>query len=98
MRFAFDIYHNKLPGITRQKGKNIMSFKKMLASRSNGPALLTGSDVPVGTNSITITVEGVRESPEGFSAPAIFDLKKLVYEKSAWAVNKTNLRAIIKDH
>ena len=75
-----------------------MSLKKMLANRSNGPALLNGSDVPVGINSITITVAGVRESPEGFSAPAIVDFNKPVYDKSAWAVNKTNLKAIIKDH
>ena len=75
-----------------------MSLKKMLASRSNGPALLNGSDVPVGTESITITVAGIRESPDGFDAPAIVDLKKPLYEKSAWAVNKTNLKAIIKDH
>jgi hypothetical protein len=75
-----------------------MSLKRMLASRSNGPALLNGSDVPVGTESITITVAGIRESPDGFDAPAIVDLKKPVYEKSAWALNKTNLKAIIKDH
>jgi hypothetical protein len=75
-----------------------MSLKKMLASRSNGPALLNGSDVPVGTESITITVARIRESPDEFDAPAIVDLKKAVYDKSAWAVNRTNLKAIIKDH
>jgi hypothetical protein len=46
--------------------------------------------------SITIVVTGIRESPEGFGAPAIIDLKTPVCGKSAWAVNKTNLRALIK--
>jgi hypothetical protein len=75
-----------------------MTLTKMLASRSTGQAgaLLSGSDFPVGTKSITIEVAAVRESPEGFSAPAILDLKKPIYGKSAWAVNKTNLKALIK--
>jgi hypothetical protein len=73
-----------------------MSLKTMLNNRSNGPALLNGSDVPVGTKSITITVAAVRESPEGFGAPAIIDLKTPVYGKSGWAVNKTNMKAIIR--
>lgn len=75
-----------------------MNLKQMLDKRGGGQAapLLNGSDVPVGTNSITITVAGIRESPEGFTAPAIIDLKKPVYGKSAWAVNKTNMKAIIK--
>lgn len=75
-----------------------MSLQSMLAKRSNGPALLNGSDVPVGTKSITITVAGTRESPEGFSAPAIIDFKKPIYGKAAWAVNKTNLKMLIKHH
>jgi hypothetical protein len=75
-----------------------MNLKQMLDKRGSGQAapLLNGSDVPVGTNSITIVVAGIRESPEGFTAPAIIDLKKPVYGKSAWAVNKTNMKAIIK--
>jgi hypothetical protein len=75
-----------------------MSMKTMLDNRSasQAGALLNGSDIPVGTKSITIEVAGVRESPDGFSAPAILDLKKPIYGKSAWAVNKTNLKALIK--
>jgi hypothetical protein len=75
-----------------------MSLKTILGKRSNGQAgsLLNGSDVPAGTKSITIVVAGIRESPDGFGAPAIIDLKTPVYGKSAWAVNKTNLRALIK--
>jgi hypothetical protein len=75
-----------------------MSLKRMLASHSNGPALLNGSDVPVGTKSITITVAAIRESPKDFGAPAIVELKKAVYDKSAWAANKTNLKTIINDY
>src|SRR5262249_21199419 len=75
-----------------------MSLKQMLDKRSNGKAgsLLHGSDVPAGTKSITIVVAGIRESPEGFGAPVIIDFKTPVCGKSAWAANKTNLRALIK--
>ena len=75
-----------------------MLLTKMLDNRSNGqaPSLLNGSDVPVGTKSIAIEVAAVRESPEGFTAPVILDLKKPVYGKSAWAVNRTNLKTLIK--
>jgi len=75
-----------------------MTLKQMLDNSSNGKAgsLLNGSDVPAGTKSITIVVAGIRESPEGFGAPAIIDLKTPMYGKSAWAVNITNLRAFIK--
>jgi hypothetical protein len=75
-----------------------MSLSTMLQKCSNGQAgsLLNGSDVPAGTKSITIEVAAVRESPEGFSAPGIVDLKKPIYGKSAWAVNKTNLKMLIK--
>ncbi len=75
-----------------------MSLKAILAKRSNGKAgtLLNGSDVPVGTKSITIEVAGVHESPEGFGAPVILELKKPVYGKTAWPVNKTNLKTLIK--
>jgi hypothetical protein len=75
-----------------------MTLKQMLDKRSNGKAgsLLNGSDVPAGTKSITIVVAEIRESPEGFGAPAIIDLKTPICGKSAWAVNKTNLRTLIK--
>lgn len=75
-----------------------MSLKTMLDNRRTGQAgaLLNGSDIPDGIKSLTIEVAGIRESPDGFSAPAIIDLKKQLYGKSAWAVNKTNLKALLK--
>lgn len=75
-----------------------MTLKEMLDKRSNGKAgsLLKGSDVPPGTKSITIVVAGIRESPDGFGAPAIVDLKTPVYGKSAWPPNKTAIRALLK--
>jgi len=75
-----------------------MSLKAMLDSRSTGQAgaLLNGSDIPAGTKTITIEVADVRESPEGFTAPIILDLKKPIYGKTGWAVNKTNLKMLIK--
>jgi len=70
----------------------------MLESRRSGQAgaLLKGSDVPEGTTTITIVIEEVRQSPEGFNAPIIVGLKKPIHGKSAWAVNKTNLKMLIK--
>jgi len=70
----------------------------MLESRRSGKAgaLLKGSDVPADKTTITIVIEEVRQSPEDFSAPAIVVLKKPIYGKSAWAVNKTNLKMLIK--
>jgi hypothetical protein len=75
-----------------------MSLSKMLSNRSTGQAgaLLNGSDIPVGTKTITIVIVEIRESPDGFNAPAIIYLKTPVFEKSAWAVNKTNMRTLIK--
>jgi hypothetical protein len=70
----------------------------MLQKHSSGQAgsLLNGSDIPAGTKTIMIEIAAVRESPEGFTSPVIFDLKKPIYGKSAWAANKTNLRMLIK--
>jgi hypothetical protein len=75
-----------------------MSLKTMLEKRRTGQAgtLLKGSDVPAGTKTVTIEVAGVRESPEGFGAPVILDLKKPVHGRSTVAMNKTNVKALIK--
>ena len=75
-----------------------MSLKTMLDKRNAGQsgALLKGSDVPEGIKHFTITVADVREAPEEFSACAIIELEKPVYGKDAWAVNKTNMKMLIK--
>jgi hypothetical protein len=75
-----------------------MNLKSLLESRKTGQSapLLKGSDIPEGTKSITIEVAGVRESPDGFGAPVILDLKKPINGKQAWAVNITNMKALIK--
>jgi hypothetical protein len=75
-----------------------MSLKTLLEKRSNGQAgsLLNGSDIPAGAKATIIEIAEVRESPDGFNAPVIVDLKKPIYGKSAWPVNKTNLKMLIK--
>jgi hypothetical protein len=74
------------------------SLKTMLESRRSGQvgALLKGSDVPDGTTTITIVIAEVRQAPDEFNAPVIVTFKKAVHGKSAWAVNKTNLKMLIK--
>lgn len=74
-----------------------MTLSAVLQKRSgHGGSLLNGSDIPVGTKTIVIEVAAVRESPEGFGAPVILDLKKPVHGKFAWAVNRTNLKTLIR--
>ena len=75
-----------------------MSLNTILNKRSNGQSgsLLKGSDVPAGTKTIIIEISAVRESPEGFSAPLILEIKKPIYGKSAWAANITNTRMLMK--
>jgi hypothetical protein len=70
----------------------------MPGNRSNGQAgtLLNSSDIPVGTKTVVIVIVEIRESPDGFNAPAIIYLKQPVFGKSAWAVNKTNMKMLIK--
>jgi hypothetical protein len=70
----------------------------MLDNRSTGEAreLLNSSDIPVGTKTVTVDIAEIRESPPGFNAPAIIYLKKPVFGKSAWAINKTNMKMLIK--
>ena len=70
-----------------------MSLKTMLQNRGTGEAgaLLNSSDIPAGTKTVTIEIAEIRESPEGFTAPAIAQLKKPIFGKSAWAINKSRL-------
>jgi hypothetical protein len=71
-------------------------MKSMLDKRSSGQSLLHGSDVPDGTKTFAIEVAAMEQSPDGFDAPAIIRFKKPVYGKSAWAVNKTNMKMFVK--
>jgi hypothetical protein len=75
-----------------------MDAESLLESRksSKSGALLKGSDVPSAVKSIRIVFAAFRESPKGFGAPGIGDLKKPVYGKTAWAINKTNIKLLIK--
>lgn len=75
-----------------------MDAESLLESRrsSKSGALLKGSDVPAAVKSIKIGVADFRESPKSFGAPGIIDLKKPIYGKTAWAVNRTNLKLLVK--
>jgi hypothetical protein len=77
-----------------------MSLKKMLDNHSDGPgaALLKASDLPPGTQSITIEVIDIREAPPGWGAPAIIEFKKAIEGKRELALNKTNHKAVMKKH
>jgi hypothetical protein len=88
--------HNDLKRQIKKELKT-MSMKDMLAAKGSGAGnLLKGSDVPSRIKTITIEVGNIREAPDGFTAPALIDLKKELYGATAWAVNKTNLKALIK--
>lgn len=74
-----------------------MGMQDMLNKKGGGAgALLKGEHVPARLKSITITVGAIREAPDGFFGVAIIDLKTPLYEQTAWPVNKTNMKAIIK--
>jgi hypothetical protein len=83
--------------LVKREAKKV-GLKDMLDARSNGQAgnLLKGSDIPARVKSLKIVVEAIRPAPDGFTAPAIIDFKTEVYGANAWAVNKTNLKAIMK--
>ena len=88
--------HNDLKRQIKKELKS-MSLKDMLNAKGGGAGnLLKGSDVPSRIKTLTITVEAIREAPDGFTAPALIDFKTEVYGATAWAVNKTNMKAIIK--
>lgn len=60
--------------------------------------LLHGDDLPKGTKSVNVICKELRIAPENFGAPMVMDLVKEVFGKSAWAVNKTNIRAIAEKY
>jgi len=75
-----------------------MSLKKMLENHSDGPGatLLKASDLPVDTQSITVEAVDVQESPPEWKSPGILRYKKPIENKTALALNKTNLKGIMK--
>ena len=75
-------------------GKTLGQIKK--EKGIGGPPLLKGSDLPAKMNSVTITIKELREGGKDFKSPAIADFVKPVFEKEAWAMNITNLRALAR--
>lgn len=59
-----------------------------------GKPLLKGSDLPKKTKSIKIVIADVRVPPDTFSSLFVIDLKEKVFEKEAWAVNRTNAKQL----
>lgn len=78
------------------KSRAKMSMKDMLDTKGGGSTLLKGSDIPSKVKSVTIEVAEIRATEEGWTAPAIIDFKKEVFGAMAWAVNKTNMKSLIK--
>jgi hypothetical protein len=74
-----------------------MDAQALLARRKSkkSGALLKGADVPATVKSVKIEISEFREAPPGFDAPGICGLKKPAYERTAWAVNQTNLQLLI---
>jgi ABC-type multidrug transport system ATPase subunit len=74
-----------------------MSIKDVFDEKGGeGRTLLHGSDIPKKVNSVTIVVEGIREAPKSFKSICILDFAKPVHECESWAVNKTNMRALLE--
>jgi hypothetical protein len=76
-------------------GSILDQFKK---KAGDAVPLLHGSDLPAKVSSVVIKVKDVREAPDNFASIAIIDLDGEVYGKGAWAVNKTNMRAIMEKY
>jgi hypothetical protein len=71
----------------------------MLRNRSTGESgeLINSSYIPLdGTKTVTAVVAAIRPAPDGFNAPAIIDFRKPLFGKSSWAVNKSNMKLLIK--
>lgn len=74
-----------------------MSIKDEFKKKGvEGPPLLHGTDLPKNVNSVVIVVKELRTAPDNFGSIAILDLARPVYDCEAWAVNKTNLRALLE--
>lgn len=74
-----------------------MSIKdEMKKKGADGPPLLHGSDLPPKVSSVLIIVKELRLAPDNFGSIAIIDFVKPVFDCEAWAVNKTNMRALLE--
>lgn len=74
-----------------------MSIKDTFKQKGvEGPPLLHGTDLPAKVSSVTIVVKELRSAPDNFNSIAILDFKTPVYECESWAVNKTNMRALLE--
>lgn len=76
----------------KRMGKSIADVKGERGI--GGPPMLRGQDVPKNLSQIKIKVKEMREAPTSFKSPFIIDLASPVYEREAFAVNITNLRAL----
>ena len=74
-----------------------MSIRDIMKDKGvEGPPLLHGSDLPNKVTSVKIVVEDIRPGPDNFNSIAIIDLAKEVHGCKAWAVNKTNMKALLE--
>ena len=89
------ILRAQVPG---QEKTGNMSLKEMLDNHSDGPgaALLKASELPAETKSITVEGVSIQEAPPDWRSPGILNYKKPIAGKTALALNKTNLKAIMK--
>ena len=74
-----------------------MSIKDEFKKKGvEGPPLLHGSDLKAGQSSVVVICKELRTAPDNFGSIAILDFAKPVNGCEAWAVNKTNLRALLE--
>jgi hypothetical protein len=79
------------------KGNEDMSIKDTFKAKGvEGPPVLHGTDLPAKVSSVTVICKELRLAPDNFKSIAILDFMKPVYECEAWAVNKTNMRALLE--
>lgn len=69
--------------------------KKLKNTTGEAGKLLHGSDVPEDVQTFEIEVSEFRDAPEDFNSPVIADLAHTVFDADSFAVNKTNLRALV---
>lgn len=75
------------------------SIKDQFTKKSGDAVpLLHGSDLGKNEASVVIKVKDLREAPDNFQSIAIIDLDGDVKGKGAWAVNKTNMRALMEKY